>query len=680
MPGGLRDGDTLRSAETSGRRGLPGAPSFRIFEQALTPLNRGWLRLSYSQSFLAQPARPLLRFRREDGPAVEQVLPAAVFGRARWIGAVPEGATAVEMMAYDGAAEHFRIDAVEFIGARALLWRLLTRSPDIFLRHCTRMAFQGGPIVERRLQADLECRPLSEFAAFVAAHRRPIEREGLDRPPAGTADDAPVIEFMMVLPQPFDDTALADTIGSLDGQADPGWILRIAAPAGATIGGRARLDCLDIVEYPLGAPRQTALAALVARATGRMICILEPGDRLMPEAVLALRAAIVEYAPAVLYTDSALADGSGRAVVPLLKPDWSPEFLRQQNYVGGLCLFDATRARHIVPFLPPESGHPGLDLLLALTADLAGAQIRHLRRVLVSRRSVNAPDLPEEIAVPRDRHPAPRPRPRISIIVPTRDRCDLLRRAVSSVLERTAYPDYELLVIDNCSVEPATIRYLAELEQAGQARVISDRGDFSFSRIVNDAVPHASGEVLVLLNNDTYVIAPGWLDELAALASLPDVGAVGAKLLYPDGRLQHAGVVAGLFGSCGHFYRRLPADHVDRLGRLQAVHELSAVTAACLAVRRQVWDRAGGFDESFAVDYNDIDFCLRLRRLGLRNLWTPHAVLGHEESASRGRGRVDRALFLAEARRFAERWRQEIQGDPYFHPALSLIAAREMLE
>jgi len=196
---------------------------------------------------------------------------------------------------------------------------------------------------------------------------------------------------------------------------------------------------------------------------------------------------------------------------------------------------------------------------------------------------------------------------------------------------------------------------------------------FNFSRLNNAAAREANGTVLAFVNNDIEITREDWLDEMVALALRPETGCVGAKLLYPDGRLQHAGVVIGLGGVAGHGHRFVRGDEAGYLGRLRATHEVSAVTAACLVIRRSVFDAVGGFDEELAVAFNDVDFCLKVRAAGYRNLWTPFAELIHHESVSRGRD-----LTPAKAKRFAEeyaamqrRWGGQLLGDPYYSPHLT---------
>jgi GT2 family glycosyltransferase len=251
---------------------------------------------------------------------------------------------------------------------------------------------------------------------------------------------------------------------------------------------------------------------------------------------------------------------------------------------------------------------------------------------------------------------------------------------VESVIEGTDHPDFEVVVADNGSTSAETLDYLDALRRRPNCRVVAVPGEFNFPHIVNRAVAATRAAVVVLLNNDTEVLGPFWLRDLVRHAVRDGVGAVGARLLYPGGRVQHAGVVLGWGGYAGHFGRNQPEGSCDHLGRDLATHEVAAVTAACLAVSRAHFDAVGGFDESFAVDFNDVDFCLRLSRLGLRNLLCPSAVLRHHESASRRHEGARRARFEAERRRFGERWRSALGADPFFPLLLSLQRNDERLE
>ena len=274
----------------------------------------------------------------------------------------------------------------------------------------------------------------------------------------------------------------------------------------------------------------------------------------------------------------------------------------------------------------------------------------------------------------RIRHQLPAVLPLVSIVICTRDHEALLRRAVESIRSLSTYPHYELVIVDNGSRDPQAVAYLASLASQPGIQVIRDDSPFNYSRLNNTAVTHCRGEVLCLLNDDIEVITPNWLEEMVAFAIKPDVGAVGARLWYPDGTLQHGGVIIGAGGVAGHAHLRLPKGSPGYFGRAVLQQELSAVTGACLMVRRTVFAEVGGLDEQIAVAFNDIDFCLRLRGAGYRNIWTPFAELIHHESASRGpEDNPEKiARFQREVRLMHERWGDVLAGDPYYNPNLSM--------
>ena len=265
------------------------------------------------------------------------------------------------------------------------------------------------------------------------------------------------------------------------------------------------------------------------------------------------------------------------------------------------------------------------------------------------------------------RDPVPEPAPLVSIIVPTRDRVELLRRCVESVQGRSSYARREILVVDNRSAEPETRRYL---ESCG-LRVLRYDAEFNFAAINNFAARQASGEVLVLLNNDTEVISPDWLEEMLGHLLQSGVGAVGAKLYYPDGTVQHAGDAIGIGGGAHHLHNGLAHGAPGYCYRAVVAQEVSAVTAACLMTRKDLYLSLGGLDEKrFPVSFNDVDYCLRLQDAGCRVIFTPHAELIHHESASRGDGAASPAEKAA-ARALRRRWRRRLEADPYYNPNLS---------
>lgn len=286
-----------------------------------------------------------------------------------------------------------------------------------------------------------------------------------------------------------------------------------------------------------------------------------------------------------------------------------------------------------------------------------GGAIRPLRIVLTR----HAPRLARPVSTAGD----PATWPSVAVIVPTRDRLDLLRVCIDGVLQRTDYPDLSLIVADNDSIEPGTRAFLDALPgRDGRARVLPCPGGFNFSAICNRAAAAASADILVFLNNDIEITEAGWLKALVRHALGPGAGAVGPTLLYPNGRIQHAGVALGPGGTAGHILRDKPA---SALGALASPRAVAAVTGACLAVRRDRFEAVGGFDEAFAVIYNDVDLCLRLAARGWGALWLPDIRLVHRESASRRNDRGDASSVA----RFAERWAALIADDPHFHPVFS---------
>ncbi len=274
----------------------------------------------------------------------------------------------------------------------------------------------------------------------------------------------------------------------------------------------------------------------------------------------------------------------------------------------------------------------------------------------------------------RVRYAIPVPHPRVTLIIPSRNRVELLRTCVETLFARTAYDAFDVIVVDNASDEPEALEYLAALAGRERVRVIRDAGNFNFSRLNNLAARHAGGEILGLLNNDLEFQDPAWLAEMVSHVVRPGVGAVGARLWYPDGRLQHGGVVLGLGGVAGHAHKMCRRGDTGHNRRAVLIQNFSAVTAACLLVRKAVFCEVAGLDEQLAVAYNDVDFCLRVRERGYRNIWTPFAEVVHHESASRGIGLTPEAVarFAGEISFMKERWGEALLSDPAYNPNLTL--------
>jgi GT2 family glycosyltransferase len=266
----------------------------------------------------------------------------------------------------------------------------------------------------------------------------------------------------------------------------------------------------------------------------------------------------------------------------------------------------------------------------------------------------------------------PRTHTPVTVIVPTRDRLDLLRPCVDSVLRHRGAHDVRVLVVDNGSVEADTLAAFAQWQATGLVDVLRDDRPFDYAALMNAAVAAARTPLVLLLNNDTEVLSPDWLDQLAGWLDLPDVAAVGAKLYHGDGTIQHAGVLVGVGGVASHGHKNFPRDHAGYHGLLHSVRDVSAATAACLLVRRDAWLQVGGMKSELKVAYNDVDFCLELRVRGHRILWTPLAELHHFEGKSRGKDTRGQSRFEQEITFFQARWAAVVAADPFYNPNLSI--------
>ncbi len=272
----------------------------------------------------------------------------------------------------------------------------------------------------------------------------------------------------------------------------------------------------------------------------------------------------------------------------------------------------------------------------------------------------------------------PSPSPLVSLIIPTRNALKLVRMAVESILKVTDYPNFEIIVVDNDSDDPETLAWLDQFASGAnpRVRVMRYRGKFNYSAINNTAVAESPGEIVGFLNSDVEAIDPGWLSEMVSQASRPGIGAVGAMLYYPVNTVQHAGVILGLGGVAGHPFKDFPRGDSGQKNRLRLVQNYSAVTAACLVIRKDRFLEVGGFNETqLAIAFNDVDLCCKLVAAGYRNLWTPFAELYHHESATRGADDTQekRARFQAEIDYMMNRWGSFLMADPNYNPNLTLV-------
>ena len=446
-------------------------------------------------------------------------------------------------------------------------------------------------------------------------------------------------------------------------------------------------------------------------AVGEFVALLDHDDLLSETALYEIAVELDAHPDAdVIYSDSDSIDDAGRRSEPYFKTDWNPELMLGYNIVNHLGVYRRALVEQVGRLRVGFEGGQDYDLMLRAAEASAPSRIRHIPAVLYHwRRNASSPSFSEasmercvvaarravrqhleRTGVQAHVEPAPgmpiwtrviyllpRERPLVSIIVPTRDRADFLARCADGVLKRTDYEPLELVIVDNDSVEAETQRVFTRLREDSRVRIIQHPGRFNYSAINNHAIREARGHIVVLLNNDVDVISSGWLEEMVSHALRPEVGAVGAKLLYPDGRVQHAGVFLGIGGLAGHLHQLIDRADPGSFGRAILTGTVSAVTGACLAVRKSVYEEVGGLDEvNLAVAYNDVDLCLKIIERGYRNVWTPNAELCHWESTSRGSdeapGNVER--FLREADYLRRTWASKLDADPYYNPNCSLAA------
>jgi GT2 family glycosyltransferase len=431
-------------------------------------------------------------------------------------------------------------------------------------------------------------------------------------------------------------------------------------------------------------------------ATGDYIAFLEPGDELAPDALLELVKRLNESGADIVYSDEDWIAENGRREDPLFKPDWGPDLLLSTNYLERLGLFRRQLVEEAGGFRPAAWRGQVYDLVLRLTEHTD--RIAHVPKVLYHsrRRPATADALLARRAAGEDEsrvladalrrrgtagrataiftRNGPRgyttrydlrQRPLVSIVIPTRDKQPLLQTTLDSIWSRTDYDRYEIIVVDNQSRDQDAVRYLASLPP--RCQVLQWSQPFNYSAINNFGVQHARGEQVLFLNNDVEVIRPDWLVAMLEHAERPDVGAVGARLLYGDGRIQHAGVVVGINRVAANAFRSWPGETTGNLRLADLTRNCSAVTGACMMVPRRIFDEVGGFDEDLRVVLNDVDLCLKIRQRGYLVVYTPDALLYHYEGSSRGRLHPP-----PDEKVFGQRWSDVLdRGDPYYNPNLS---------
>lgn len=451
--------------------------------------------------------------------------------------------------------------------------------------------------------------------------------------------------------------------------------------------------------------------ACLSMSSGNYIALFDHDDVLHPSVLYEYMKVICEKGADYIYCDEATFKGNSTIddmITLHFKPDYAPDNLRANNYI---CHFSAF-ARRLLDgtelFRTEFDGSQDHDMILRLTA--RAKCVVHVPKLLYYWRS-HAGSVASDISAKSYAIEAAKGavaahltaqgfknfeitstkafetifqikyeilgNPKISIVIANKDHAEDLTRCISSILERSTYDNYEIIIVENNSVSEEIFSYYKKIQENPAIRVINYEGEFNYSKINNLGVSQAAGEYVLLLNNDTSVITPDWLEELLMYAQRKDVGAVGAKLYYEDRTIQHAGVVLGLGAhrTAGHSHYRVDHRNLGYMGRLCYAQNVMAVTGACLMMRKSLYEELGGLDEGFAVALNDVDLCIRAWKAGQVNVFTPFAELYHYESASRGTdlSGANAERYEKESALFRERWKELLaQGDPYYNPNFSL--------
>lgn len=539
--------------------------------------------------------------------------------------------------------------------------------------------------------------------------------------------DTPLISIIMPVyntPEVY----LREAIASVRAQIYPNWELCICDDAStAEHVGRIlheaseeepRIRC---IRRDVNGHISLATNDALSLARGEYVAFMDHDDLLRPHSLYMVAMEIMADSKIdMLFTDEDRISDDGRRHTPVFKPGWNPELLLTQNYVCHFSVYKRSLINSLGGMRVGFEGSQDFDLALRASAVIAPGGVRHLPGILYHWRlasgdvaSFSQSQLDRCISAARraitdylrnrnDTHgdgawvsaapaardwsrvhwPVPDREPKVSIIIPSRDSADLLSRCVAGILHRTDYKNFEVIIADNGSTEPKALALLRLLQADPRVKVFAVPGPFNYSKINNMAVKESDGDILILMNNDIDIIDMFWLQEMVSIVSRPEVGVVGAKLLFGNDTIQHAGVALGvgeLDGSAGvavHYSHGQPRYEPGYLGHNLLPRDVSAVTAACFGVRREIYEDLGGLDEdNLTVAYNDIDFCIRVRSAGLRVVWTPYAELYHLESASRGYDTTPEKIkrFRQEGQYMRRRWGKTLDADPFYNPVFSRL-------
>jgi GT2 family glycosyltransferase len=648
---------TLQRPSSQAREGASTQTEIRLSDRLSKP---SLITLTYRSSFYDTLKRPQLALSPAQSSDVHP-LSAPLFGRTTSTCLIPPGTDKIFLR----TDQPLEIEECTAIGLGNAVLRSIFSNFGIAWGGIIKALRSSSANTQLALALNLFEMP--RYHHWRISNERLLDVEGLDKPRSDW-QQSPHLCFVVQAPRGY--RGIPRILTDLQQQPYPAWSVLLDCEDTATLhsagassskghvdaGSRLRDLCLD--------RRETIFAPM-------------PHSSRLPFYAAAVLAEYFASREGIFlaYGDEDQLGPAGRYSSPRLKPDWSPEFERSRGYLGSAVYLHQrmlTIAPHLCLSDLRSAGQVGNVFFAAPTS-----KVGHIRRIMLT----TPPPMARESALlagPLIAQSSPKS-PSATIVIPTKDRHDLLVQCLTS-LAMTSHQTYDLVIVDNGSTDPSTLALYATLRRDHRISIIDAPGRFNYSALCNTGAEAAKGVVIAFLNNDTEILECDWLTKLVTWAVRPTVGAVGCRLAFPSGRLQHSGVVVGLGGYAGHSDWNAPGNYAGYLERARAVREVSAVTGACLAVEKVKLDAVGGFDsKSFPVELSDVDLCLRLAHRGWKAIYLGDTALVHHESASRGRD-VDReTIYAHEHAEFTKRWSDIILDDPHFHPSLSLFKSKAAL-
>jgi len=648
--------------------------------------SKNWVRLQYWRSFFDDNVRPLIRFTNSANKSLIQVMNGTLFGVGEWIGYIPEDTSAISIspVLRTGAFD-FRIEGLDYISPVKLLLKGALSNPSWVAWAIETSLIGAQEEAHRALKLASTSTSFAGYNRWCRHLSRFVDIDGIDRPRANWHKTPSFRLFISINNNASQ--ALQATVRSLLSQIYPRWSLHYLMGDNVPPDQQRRsypelFDDARISEIT----NVTDLEAIAADYSENDVCALISSGDMLPDYALAAVAELLAQYPtsAVVYGDEDSISSSGDMHSPILRPDWSPYFHTGRPYLTQLTFLRARNLSRAGCVKAAQLLSTHNDMVESVLADSAKEAVHHIRRVLYrrSREMAKKSDCNKATETARSLLTASSltQYPEATVILLSRDNADCLAECIEGLTKNTDYPRLHITLVDNGSVKPNSLALLRDLKRHAQINILERPGPFNFSALCNEAARTSQAPMLIFLNDDIAMRDSGWLKPLVHWAMRPDVGIAGAKLLFPNGRIQHAGVVLGLGGIAAHIYSGQDPRQAGYLARLKVAHEVSAVTAACVAIERKKFDAVGGFDaDNLPVELNDIDLCLRLAERGFTTVWTPESVLIHHESATRGKTPWSSQVYRAQRAYFVKRWQAAIRDDPFFHPNLSLFSYKPAL-